>query len=56
MPFLNKVPHPCNCDKPNAKDADYWIGTRWQCDKCKAVYELQDDQRDGLYWRGVMQQ
>ena len=40
MPFLVKVPNPHKCDKPNAEDPDYWIGTKWQCDICGTIWEL----------------
>ena len=61
MHVIKRVPSACNCyDRVQAfaaaeKEAGRLlaIGSQVQCD-CGKVYQLQDHQRDGLYWQQIL--
>lgn len=52
-PWIKRVPKPHECNKPNL---DSWMrkpraGERWQCRKCKKVFEVMET-RGYLRWSG----
>ena len=53
MPYLSKI-QPHTCRKPSGRldhgRKRYGDGTTWQCPKCKKIYRLETDQRDGVIW------
>lgn len=61
MHVIKRVPPACNCyDRVQAFAADeasagrlLSVGSQVQCD-CGRVYQLHDDQRDGLHWRSIL--
>jgi hypothetical protein len=55
MAWIDKrIPH--TCPKPNAEleGGKVQIGSTWQCDECKKIYQVRHDQRDGWYFTEVM--
>lgn len=47
--IIKNIPPTCKCHgKPNTNN--YGEGTVWECDDCKAQYELKENQREGKFW------
>ena len=53
MPYIKEIlkPHKCaGLPRPDIAGKKHLPGTKWQCNKCRKIYRLDYEQKDGWYW------